>query len=299
MRPVNRRPPNPRPRLGRDPAPSRFRYRLDRLWLRPGLRKALNFGVPVGVGVLAAATVLSQFDIRGEAVALFERVQGAVIEQPQFMITEIAVPGVSEDLEEQIRTAAFVTLPKSSLEVSVANIRDRIEALDAVERARVQIRPSGVLEIRADERVAVVVWRTASGLQLLDAGGVRVAEIDSRLRRPDLPLIVGDGASALVPEAMDLLAAAGPISTRIRGLVRVGERRWDLVLDRGQLIRLPETEPAAALGRVLGFQEGEGLLNRDVLVVDMRNPDRPMLRLTEFAVSEIERLRRMTAGEDA
>ena len=53
---------------------------------------------------------------------------------------------------------------------------------------------SGVLEIRAIERVPVVVWRSGRGLELLDQNGVRVAEVDSRLRRPDLPLIAGDGA---------------------------------------------------------------------------------------------------------
>ena len=37
----------------RDPAPSRLGYRLNRLWLRPGVRRAVNFGVPMLAGVLA------------------------------------------------------------------------------------------------------------------------------------------------------------------------------------------------------------------------------------------------------
>ena len=38
---------------------------------------------------------------------------------------------------------------------------------------------------------------------------------------------------------------------------------------------------------------------RDLTVVDMRDPRRPMLRLTEHAVKQLERLRETTAGEDA
>ena len=72
---------------------------------------------------------------------------------------------------------------------------------------------------------------------------MRVAEIDGRLRRPDLPLIAGEGAEQHVPEALALLAETGPVATRVRGLVRVGERRWDLVLDRDQVVKLPEADP--------------------------------------------------------
>ncbi|MEM8572019.1 MAG: cell division protein FtsQ/DivIB [Pseudomonadota bacterium] len=283
----------------RDPAPSRLRYRLTRIWLRPALRRAVNVGIPMVVGLLASWTVLSQVDFRGHALAAVEAVRGAVMQQPQFMIIEIAVPDVSDDLAEQIRVAAFLSLPVSSLEVSVASVRARIETLDAVERAQVRLRSNGVLEVAAVERVPVVVWRTQGGIQLLDADGIRVAEIDSRLRRPDLPLIVGRGAEAHVAEALALLEMAAPVAERVRGLARVGARRWDLVLDRGQVIRLPETGPDAALLRVLALHAELQLLDRDLEVVDWRNPDRPMLRISDHAVSEIERLREMSLGEDA
>ncbi len=79
----------------------------------------------------------------------------------------------------------------------------------------------------------------------------------------------------------------------------MGERRWDLVLDRDQVIRLPEADPVAALRRVMALDATDGLLARDVAVVDLRDPDRPMLRLTEHAQAELVRLREMIKGEDA
>jgi cell division protein FtsQ len=276
-----------------------LRYRLTRLWLRPRFRRLVNFGVPMLAGVAATWTLLAEYDLRGQAVAALGAVREAIVERPQFVITEMSVPDVSRDLAEQIRVAAFVRLPASSLELDVAAVRDRVEALAAVERARVRALASGVLEIRAIERVPVVVWRSARGLELLDQHGVRVAEIDSRMRRPDLPLIAGEGAETAVPEALALLAEARPVGERVRGLVRVGERRWDLVLDRGQVVKLPEQDAGAALGRVMALEAADDLLTRDVAVVDMRDPSRPMLRLTEHAVSELERLKKAAAGEDA
>ncbi|WP_424927208.1 cell division protein FtsQ/DivIB [Amaricoccus tamworthensis] len=291
MRPVkNRR---------RDPAPSRLRYRATRLWLRPGFRRLVNVGVPMIAGLAASWTLMAEFDLAGSVSRIWNDTRAAIVERPQFIISSMDIPGVSEDLAEQIRVAAFVRLPANSLEVDVNQVRERVESLDAVERASVRAHANGVLEIRAIERLPVVVWRSMTGLQLLDHNGVRVAEVDSRLRRPDLPLIAGAGAAAHVPQALRLLDGAQPLHDRIRGLVRVGERRWDLVLDRDQIIQLPEEDPLSALRRVMALHAAEDLLDRDVVAIDLRNPERPMLRLSEFAESELVRLRMIALGEDA
>lgn len=291
--------PQTRQPVRRDPAPSRLRYRLNRLWLRPSFRRLVNFGVPMLAGLLAAWTLAAELDLRGRIGAAVAAGREAVIDRPQFLVTRMEIPGVSDDLAEAIREASFVSLPVNSLEVDVAAVRDRVEALAAVERARVRAVAGGVLEIRAIERIPVAVWRGPEGLRLLDGHGVLVAEIDSRLRRTDLPLLAGAGAETAVPEALALLAEARPIAERIRGLVRMGERRWDLALDRDQLIRLPERDPVGALRRAMALDAAEGLLARDVLVVDLRDPERPILRLTEHALAELARLKEMMMGEDA
>ena len=148
----------------RDPAPSRLRYKLTRLWLRPGVRRATNLGVPAVVGLLATWTMMAEYDVKAQSLALLDRVREAIIDRPQFVITEIAIPDVSRDLAEQIRVAAFVHLPVSSLALDVAAVRERVESLAAVERARVRALASGVLEIRADER------RSGRGLAIAARG---------------------------------------------------------------------------------------------------------------------------------
>jgi cell division protein FtsQ len=286
-------------RVRRDPAPSRLRYRLTRLWLRPGVRRFVNIGLPVFAATTALWTLAVELDLRNRAEAAAAAVREAIVDRPQFTIARIDIPDVSPELAEQIREAALVTVPVNSLEVSVSAVRERVETLDAVERARVRALASGTLEIRAIERIPVVLWRGPEGLQLLDQQGVRVAEVDSRLRRIDLPLIVGEGAEDHVPEALALFAEAAAVAPRIRGLVRMGERRWDLVLDRDQVVRLPEEAPVEALARAMALHAGEDLLGRDLTVVDLRDPRRPVLRLTGHARAELERLRSMVEGEDA
>ncbi|MDZ7909564.1 MAG: cell division protein FtsQ/DivIB [Gemmobacter sp.] len=44
----------------------------------------------------------------------------------------------------------------------------------------------------------------------------------------------------------------------------MGERRWDIVLDRNQRILLPAKEPVRALERLLALDKAEDLLKRDI-----------------------------------
>ncbi len=283
----------------RDPAPSRLRYRLTRLWLWAPFRRTINVGVPALATIGLVWTLAEELQLRRTVADAVTGMREAFIERPQFTVSRLSIPDVSPDLAEQIEEASFVSLPISSLDIDVASIRSRIEALDAVERARVRILANGVLEVRAIERVPAVVWRSPDGLQLLDVNGVRVAEIDDRRRRADLPLIVGVGADRAVSEALEVIAAAGPLVPKMRGLIRVGDRRWDIVLDQDQTIKLPEAAPEAAVSAVLRMDREEDLTRRDFVVLDLRDPRRPAIRLSESSLEELSRHRSGRPGEDA
>lgn len=271
----------------RDPAPSRSAYRLQRLMLTPLFRVFLKVGLPALVVALASAAYLASPERREALVDRAAEMRRQIEERPEFMVNLMAVDGASDEVAEDIREILPIDFPVSSFDLDLADIKARVEELDAVARADVRIQSGGVLELRVAERTPAVIWRSRQGLELLDATGHRVSELDSRTDRRDLPLLAGRGADLAVPEALALLDAAGPIEPRIRGLLRVGERRWDVVLDRDQRILLPEASPVPALERVLALQTARDLLGRDVAVVDMRNPDRPTVRLGPDAYTDM------------
>ena len=74
----------------------------------------------------------------------------------------------------------------------------------------------------------------------------------------------------------------------------MGERRWDVVLDRDQRILLPENAPVQALERVIALSEAQDILERDLAAVDMRIAARPTLRMNKAAVSEWWRIRQLS-----
>jgi cell division protein FtsQ len=267
----------------RDPAPSRLAYRLHRLMLRRGMKGFLRFGVPL-LMVVAVGLIWASDEVRRtDAWDRVSEVKRQVEERPEFMVHMMAVEKATPSVAADIRALLPMDFPVSSFDLDLDELRATVETLDAVADASVRIRSGGVLAIEVAERDPAVIWRSGEGLVLLDATGHRVSGVAARIARPDLPLIVGQGAGDAVPEALQVLKASDPILNRVRGLLRVGERRWDVILDRDQRIMLPEDNPVIALEKAIALDAAQDLLERDIAAVDFRNLRRPVIRLTPAA----------------
>lgn len=290
MRSLNPQPPR------RDPAPTRLQYRWNRLWLTPTFRRLVRVGLPIAAVAMVTGLWFQSEKNRTQLYDVYVDLRDQFQSRPEFMVNLITIEGASPVLAEAIRVGLAISLPVSSFVIDLEGARARVESFDAVARAEMRIMPGGVLQVAVVERLPALVWRAPDGVWLVDAGGHRVAEVSSRSLRGDLPLIVGEGAAAEAVEALALLEAAGPLVSRLRGLVRMGERRWDLVLDRNQRIMLPETAPVRALERMLALDQAEGILSRDITAVDLRNERRQTLRLTPDAAGTLRELRLAQTG---
>ncbi|MEM0934929.1 MAG: cell division protein FtsQ/DivIB [Pseudomonadota bacterium] len=282
-----------------DPAPSRIAYRLERMWLRPSIRRACRIGLPLG----ALAAILGWWASDAARIELLRdtaaEMQRAVEERPEFMVRLMAVDGASPELSHAIHESIHIGFPVSSFDIELDAIRAEIAALDAVAEVRVRIRPGGILQVDITEREPALIWRSNAGLILVDATGHPIAATQARADWPELPLIAGDGAHHAAEEALALFAATAPLAERVRGLQRRGARRWDIVLTDSQRIMLPETGPVAALEYVLALDAARDLLSRDVSDIDLRLAERPTLRLSPFAQDELNRIRAPRASGPA
>ncbi|QMU58183.1 MAG: FtsQ-type POTRA domain-containing protein [Boseongicola sp.] len=281
----------------RDPAPSRLAYRMNRLMLTPRFRVFLRFGLPVLL-VSAGVAYWASDDTRvAGAGDRFAEVKRQIEQRPEFLVHMMAVEDASDEIANDIRAVLPLDFPVSSFDLDLDDIQTEVEKLNAVAAVAVHIRSGGVLSIEVQERIPAIVWRGPDGLELLDADGHSVKTISSRADRSDLPLIVGKGANENVREGLQLMSIVQGADGRLRGLVRVGERRWDVVLDRDQKIMLPETDAEAALRKVMALNASQDLLARDIAAIDFRNPRRPVLKLTAGAVESMIEIQ-MTETKD-
>lgn len=278
-------------RVKRDPAPSRLQYRLERMWLRPIWRRAARVGIPAVLVAVTAGIWLSDQDRRALLTDGVQQVMDKVQSRDEFQVRTMTVEGASPVVDKALRAMLPVDLPASSFDIDLTALRLQVMELDVIESIDLRIKPGGILSAVVKEREPAILWRHARGIEILDKTGHRVASVTSRDVRPDLPLIAGEGADLAVTEALALVDAAGPILPRVRGLVRRGERRWDLVLDHGQRIMLPATGALTALEAAIAIDRAQDMLGRDIAVVDLRNPSRPVMRLGIDARNTIRQAR--------
>ncbi len=283
----------------RDPAPSRWAYRMQRLWLTPLFRKLLRVGLPAFAVVMTVGWYLAE---DGNVQALVDgasEMRREIENRPEFQVNLLGIEGASQPVADAIRTRLSLNLPISSFDLDLAEMRTTIEGISAVASADLRIQSGGYLAVTVDERLPALIWQTRDGAALLDDEGVFVAWLSERVLEAPLPLVAGEGADHVVGEALDLFVAAAPLGERLRGLVRMGERRWDVVLRDDRRILLPEVGAMAALDRIIMLDELQELLSRDVTRIDLRNPERLSVQLTPVALEEFRRLRTLSMqGEE-
>lgn len=171
--------------------------------------------------------------------------------------------------------------------LGVKKARQALIALPWIADASVRRLLDGRIAVRVDEHRPFALWQREGTLWVVNQAGMPISRhgLD---RFSDLPLLVGDGAAQAAPAMLSLLDQHRLDEREVYALVRVGQRRWDIVFDNGVKLSLPQDNapeddgnPAGdAWARFIVLEQQHQLLDREVLRVDMRLADRIVLRLT-------------------
>ncbi|MBL1434675.1 MAG: cell division protein FtsQ/DivIB [Rhodobacteraceae bacterium] len=274
---------------------SKLGYKWDRLWLTHWFRALVQVWMPIFALLLAVYGGWKSPAVSGWVVAQYHSVRDAVAARPELRVERVEIPVGSPDLQRQILGIMALALPVSVLDADLAGLRTTVEGLAAVKSASVRFE-QGALEVTIVERLPAMVWRNLNRIYLVDEDGVRVAEVPRRMVRADLPLLVGEGADKAMLEALEIFSVVAPLGRRVLGLVRMGERRWDVVL-KGNVIMLPAENGPDAMRRIMVMQGANAVLDRDVSIIDMRDENRMILRLNEDALIALRAARARLNGE--
>jgi cell division protein FtsQ len=164
--------------------------------------------------------------------------------------------------------------------VDVAAIRERLLDYGWVKDARVSRRYPDTLVVDIVERAPAALWQDGNRLSLIDAEG-HVLDKVAVTRMPDLPLLVGAGANGHARGLDELLVRAPTIKAQLVSASWVGQRRWDLAVQTGETIALPEGQAAAAtaLAKFAEKDKSAGLLGRGIKRFDLRKAGQMTVRL--------------------
>jgi cell division protein FtsQ len=196
-------------------------------------------------------------------------------------IQQIFVEGRHETSAGAVVAATGIVRGAPILAIDPAEARAALEKLPWVASASIERRLPDALFVRIVERGALAVWQRRGEMVVIDRLGVEIAGADAR-RFAMLPVVVGDDAPRHAEALIALMATEPELQRRIAAAVRVGGRRWNLRLDNGIDVLLPEENPGGAWTRLAELLRGPGF-ERDVRGVDLRLPDRLILRVDRQA----------------
>ena len=264
------------------PRPSKIRYRLERVWLRLWLRKLILY---LSLILVFSTFCLLIFVYSNDWIKLKDYknyFKNNIFERPELSVSKLEIKTTNLDLINQINAILKLSFPINSIKLDINHIQKIINQIDSVESSNVRIKDSGVLLVEVIERKPVAVYRENDDLTLIDLKGYKINNIFSRNDRKDLPLIVGTEGNYQVKEALEIYQLLSIYLNEIRGLIRIGERRWDIIFKNNKRIKLSEKYPKRSLRKFLSSDKSYLISSNDFVIIDLRFTNKIILRkLTE------------------
>ena len=247
--------------MGRLPSRS-LSVRRARSGQRLGARLSRGTGT-VAVSMTFAAFALAGFVASGRYDS-FVAEQGRPLDIAArvlgFGVERVTISGISRMYDREVLAAAGIDWRSSVPFLDVGAVREKLLRVPLIAQASVRKIYPNEIAITQVEREPAALWQKNGELSVIAADGTVIDAMRDD-RYATLPLVVGEDATTKLPEYLALVAAAGPLAERIKAGTYVSSRRWTLKLD-GVDVRLPENDPAAALGRLVRFEREAGLLER-------------------------------------
>ncbi|HLH10399.1 MAG TPA: FtsQ-type POTRA domain-containing protein [Methylovirgula sp.] len=242
----------------------------------PGVSATLVFAFFGGIGLYAST-------LNGEYSA-FVATQGTV---PDFLaraagfgVKGVTISGAHELPDRQILDVVGIRPTNSLPFLNAAQLRDKLIALPIIKNASVsKLYPNRVM-IEVEERKPFALWQKDGVLKVIAADGTPIPGLDES-RFTSLPLVVGDDANLRISDYAALLDAAADLRPRIKAGMLIADRRWTLKMTNGIEVKLPEDRAPAAIAELVTLQHKFGVLDKNIVALDLRFPGRLIARLPE------------------
>ncbi|MEK6638107.1 MAG: cell division protein FtsQ/DivIB [Pseudomonadota bacterium] len=198
-----------------------------------------------------------------------------------FEVKRVEVTGI--DRMERL-TVYAIALDQHSMAmplVDLEKVRDQLLDYGWIQDARVSRRLPDTLVVDIVERKPAAIWQHNQKLSLIDKEGVILEPVVPDQPAPELPLLIGKDANLEAVRLGKLMDQAPALKPMLASASWIGNRRWDLQFQSGEVLALPEGDAVAAKA-LLRFARIDGvrrLLGRGFLRFDMRDPTKFVARI--------------------
>jgi cell division protein FtsQ len=252
---------------------------MRRLSARPRRRRLAFASAVAALALVAGGGLwLARSGIAAAAEAAAGIRVAAAAKDLGFAVANVSVEGRDRVSRAEILGALDVTRGTSILAIDLPAAKARLEALPWVKSAEIERLLPDTIFVRLSERRPLAFFQRQGKLALVTDDG-QIIQSDKLDEYGALVVLVGDDAPKLAAPLLDMLSTEPALYPHVAAAVRIGGRRWNIRLDSGIDIDLPEQDPESAWHRLAALDRSDALLARNIVAVDLRLPDRLVLRL--------------------
>ena len=243
-----------------------------------------KFKCYLAVSLLITAGIISfVFSPQGEAT--FNALKTAyktVLEKSYLTLGQVETEGRIRTSLDDINKTLQLSQGMPILDIDLNEKQQELLQLPWIKSAVIERHLPSKLIIRIQEKHPIALWQNNGVYLPLDEQGNPIQ--DKKASLSNLILVVGSDAPKHILTLMEALDLFEDIRIKVRSAVRVGNRRWNLMLNdaqNGLEVLLPETDIKIALKRLELADKKEGILKKDLQRIDLRQSDRLVVRPRE------------------
>ena len=227
--------------------------------------------ISTGLLVLALLVGLLVGGYVGRAIAGVDDAANAVAADAGFGISAVNLAGNHRTPPASILAALGFEPGESIFKADIQSARERLMQLDWVSEADVSRRYPDSISVTLVEKMPYALWQASDGLRVVERSGKPITYARAE-DYPHLPFFIGDAPSG-ASDLVDAIAQHRAVVARVKAMQRVANRRWNLILDDGVVVKLPEDGWAHQLYVLEHLIVDKSVLERDISEIDLRSPE--------------------------
>lgn len=195
-----------------------------------------------------------------------------------FAVEDIYVEGRVNTDPDVLRAIINMERGDPILSFNPGAAKEMIDRITWIKDSHVERRLPNLIYVNLLERQPAALWQHQGKVKLIDIDGYVLTDRPSENYK-DLIIVVGDDkAAAQLKGILPLIAAEPVIAKRVDAMQYRSDRRWNMTMKNGIVVKLPEDNVAMALALLADSQENHDILSKDILNIDLRNPARLTVR---------------------
>ena len=194
-----------------------------------------------------------------------------------FILDEIEIEGNNIISREHILKHSQLNIGTPTETIDLQSTYDKLTAITWIKKLRLQRIYPNKIKITIEEHTPIALWKDTTMKLYAITESLTLIKVENNFDTKNLITFIGKGAVEESLNAMKILKKNTELYSRIKYLERIGERRWNVVLDNIK-IKLPEEDMIDAWQYLSNINLNDNIIDNNIKIIDLRLKDKIFVR---------------------